>query len=172
MRSTRIGLFGKLPAHGDFVTRGDPALVAPFEEWLVRELGRMAAARDSLDAVLAHAPVWRFAVRREGTAVAGALMPSRDGVGRLFPLLLLAECDAAEAMALADRVSALPLDLTTTADEAGAMLAGVVPDGSVETAVWDGADVWRGEDGEALVFDALPVGADFARLFVREEASV
>lgn len=165
------GLFGKLPAHGDFVARGDPALVGWFEGWLTQGLGRLAGKHESLDALLARAPVWRFAVRREGEAVAGALIPSRDGVGRLFPLLLFTTCDTADALALADAIAGLPFDMATTADEAIGAVAGAMPAEAIDDDAWPGADRWRSDAGESLVFDTLPVGDDFARLFVMAEAA-
>lgn len=159
------GLFGKLPAHGDFVARGDPALVAWFEDWLTRGLAGLSADHGSLDALLAKAPVWRFAVRYAGGAVAGALIPSRDSVRRLFPLLLFATCDEAEALALAKGVMAVPLDETTTADEAAAMVGRADALAYEDQPTWTRWDIWLSEAGDEIVSEALPAGDDFARLF-------
>jgi type VI secretion system protein ImpM len=93
----RIGLLGKLPAHGDFIRRGDlPASFRrPWDAWL--EEG-MAAARAALGEerwtqVWDAAPAWRFALPAGACgpeAVAGLLLPSRDSVQRRFPLTLAA----------------------------------------------------------------------------------
>jgi len=97
-----MGLFGKLPAHGDFVRRGLPAAFCePLDAWLTAGVG---AARDALgerfDAAWDAAPAWRFALPAGacGThAAAGVLLCSRDAVGRRFPLVVavLGEADVA-----------------------------------------------------------------------------
>ncbi|MBR0645949.1 type VI secretion system-associated protein TagF [Plastoroseomonas hellenica] len=90
-----IGLYGKMPAHGDFVRRALPgSFVAPWDAWLAAGI---AAARDRLGdefaAVWDMAPAWRFALPA-GTcgpdAVAGVMLPSADTVGRRFPLTVAA----------------------------------------------------------------------------------
>lgn len=86
----RVTLFGKLPAHGDFVARG---LAAAEREELDRWLsGALADARgvlgDRFEAIYDQAPPWRFAARDEAGWHAGAMAPSVDGVGRRFPLLV------------------------------------------------------------------------------------
>ncbi len=89
------GLFGKVPAHGDFVRRGLPtSFVGPWDAWLQ---DGMAAARDRLGArwaeVWDRAPPWRFALPAGACgpdAVAGVLLPSEDMVGRRFPITLAA----------------------------------------------------------------------------------
>lgn len=87
--AARAFLFGKLPAHGDFVARGLASGERDaLDTWLSAE---MAAARadggsafeDAFDA----APVWRFATADGAAWRAGALAPSVDAVGRRFPLL-------------------------------------------------------------------------------------
>ena len=85
-------LYGKLPATGDFVSRGFPreALDA-LDEWLASGLISLQhSAGDWLQGYLI-APVWQFVVpagRLCAPALAGALMPSCDRVGRYFPLLV------------------------------------------------------------------------------------
>jgi len=79
-------LFGKLPAHGDFVARGLAAAERDvLDAWLSAE---MLAARDALgtdfEERFDRAPPWRFA----GPDGAGVLVASVDGVGRRFPLYL------------------------------------------------------------------------------------
>ncbi len=86
------GLFGKLPAHGDFVRRELPdSFIEPWDEWLQQG---MAAAREAMgeEAWLAHwdsAPTWRFALPAGACGpdpVAGVVATSADAVGRRFPL--------------------------------------------------------------------------------------
>ena len=88
------GLYGKLPALGDFVTRRLPrTLVERWDLWLQDAL---ACSREQLGEAwlnsYLNAPIWRFAlsdgVVAEGAAV-GLLMPSVDRVGRYFPLTLM-----------------------------------------------------------------------------------
>lgn len=90
-----IGLYGKMPAHGDFVRRALPgSFVTPWDAWLAAGI---AAARDRLGDEFAAAwdtaPAWRFALPA-GTcgpdAVAGVMLPSADTVGRRFPLTVAA----------------------------------------------------------------------------------
>ena len=95
-------LFGKLPAHGDFVSRGwAPEERDALDAWLSASL---AAAREGAGAAFEdrydRAPPWRFVT----ATIAGALAPSQDGAGRRFPLLLAlrgggeAAADACEAL--------------------------------------------------------------------------
>jgi protein phosphatase/serine/threonine-protein phosphatase Stp1 len=90
-----IGVFGKLPQHGDFVRRGLPqAFVQAWDEWLQTRLGAVREALgDDFAAAWAAAPTWCFALP-EGVCgpapVAGVLIPSQDAVGRQFPLTLAA----------------------------------------------------------------------------------
>jgi type VI secretion system protein ImpM len=91
----RVGVFGKLPARGDFVRLGLPGgFVAAWDAWLQRVLpaSRTLMEADWLPAWL-EAPVWRFALA-PGTcgpeAVLGLWLPSVDRVGRYFPLTLAA----------------------------------------------------------------------------------
>lgn len=89
-----FGVYGKLPARGDFVEAGLPApLRAVLEGWLDRVL---AEARETLgpmwEGVWAAAPPVMFWVGEGvwGEVVAGALLPAQDRVGRRFPLLMVA----------------------------------------------------------------------------------
>lgn len=79
-------LFGKLPAHGDFVSRGwVPEERDALDAWLSQSL---AAARETAGVAFEdrydRAPPWRFVT----AMMAGAVAPSQDGAGRRFPLLL------------------------------------------------------------------------------------
>ncbi len=86
-----LGIYGKMPAHGDFVRRGLPSsFVTPWDAWLS---AGVAAARDQLEegfaAVWDEAPAWRFSLPAGvcgPDAVVGVMLPSEDTVGRRFPL--------------------------------------------------------------------------------------
>jgi len=89
-----IGVFGKLPDQRDYVQHGmDAALMAKVDRWLQECLQNSKEQLDKewLSAYLS-APIWRFWLGPDiiGKSVLGALMPSVDGVGRYFPLMLAA----------------------------------------------------------------------------------
>lgn len=92
-------LFGKLPAHGDFVWRGLEAEAKDvLDSWLSEE---MTAARaefvQDFESRYDRAPPWRFAVEDEAGWIAGALAPSADAAGRRFPILVARVAEAPEA---------------------------------------------------------------------------
>ncbi len=88
------GFFGKLPAKRDFVASGTSrAFLEMWEPWLQASL---ATSRQSLGdgwtAAYNRAPIWRFWLGAQFAkeAIIGALMASVDGVGRAFPLVVVA----------------------------------------------------------------------------------
>lgn len=85
-----IGLFGKLPAHGDFIYRDLPSnFINTWDAWLQGYVGssQEQIGESWLDVYLTS-PIWRFAFS-EGVidqfAWAGIMLPSVDRVGRYFP---------------------------------------------------------------------------------------
>lgn len=91
-----VGFFGKLPSHGDFISRRLPRqFIEPWDQWL--QAG-MAASREQLgkkwlDTFLIS-PIWQFGLTPGlcgDDAWAGVMMPSVDKVGRYFPLTLAAK---------------------------------------------------------------------------------
>ncbi|WP_116087306.1 type VI secretion system-associated protein TagF [Tropicimonas sp. IMCC34011] len=90
--AARIGLFGKLPSRGDFVARAVPAeILQHWEGWLERSVaGAKAELGEAWQETWDAAPVWRFWIGEMvfGHPIAGVLAPSRDKVGRRFPLTL------------------------------------------------------------------------------------
>jgi type VI secretion system protein ImpM len=94
-RKDDVGLFGKLPARGDFVQLGLPGgFVRPWDDWLQRV---MAASQDRMGEdwlpAFLESPVWRFTLPGGlcgPGAVLGLFMPSVDRVGRYYPLTLAA----------------------------------------------------------------------------------
>jgi type VI secretion system protein ImpM len=90
----RCSLFGKLGAKRDFIALATPRrFLEMWEPWVQ---GCMSASRHQLGAewqnAFLTAPVWRFWLGADiaGATVAGAIMPSVDGIGRYYPLTLLA----------------------------------------------------------------------------------
>ena len=96
MSATAIaGLYGKLPAHGDFVRRALPkSFVDPWDAWLQAGIeASRAALGEAWDDAWREGPPWRFALPAGACgpdAVAGVMVPSEDSVGRRFPLTLAA----------------------------------------------------------------------------------
>jgi type VI secretion system protein ImpM len=96
------GLFGKLPSKRDFLAIGAPAtFLNVYEPWLQ---GGLAASRLALGSgwqeAFLNAPIWRFWLGKAfcGETVAGAFMPSVDGIGRYFPLTVFAMATAGAAI--------------------------------------------------------------------------
>jgi type VI secretion system protein ImpM len=112
-----IGVFGKIPAAADFVAIDAAGPTgAALQEWLQRENDHLVAKR------LAFPPTpIRFVYRdpeAQGTMV-GVLAPSRDQVGRSFPLSIFARVDPSTAV----RFPALPAAYAQFLDGAVALLA-------------------------------------------------
>lgn len=89
-----LALYGKLISKRDFIALDLPnGFLARWEPWLQ---GSMSAAMHEFGAswpqIFFTAPIWRFWFGSAvlGTQVLGVMMPSMDGVGRQFPLTLLA----------------------------------------------------------------------------------
>jgi type VI secretion system ImpM family protein len=93
-----IGLFGKMPSVGDFVSRGfSPTLCENLDRLLQTAL--QATTSDGADGreVLAQASPVMVSIRPGGlcaSGFAGLWFPSRDRVGRVFPLCVGLETEA------------------------------------------------------------------------------
>ncbi|BCX16626.1 MAG: hypothetical protein KatS3mg117_0308 [Geminicoccaceae bacterium] len=88
------GVFGKLPARGDFVAYRLPAsFTDPWHGWLVRGLAdARLSLGDRLTELWRVAPAWRFVLApglAGPNAATGVLVPSVDAVGRTFPLCIV-----------------------------------------------------------------------------------
>jgi type VI secretion system protein ImpM len=96
----QFGLFGKLPVKRDFIAANMPrGVLALWEEWLMPSVAASREALgDSWQESFLTAPIWRFWLggKLGGIAVKGAFMPSVDGVGRYFPLMICAWPEAGE----------------------------------------------------------------------------
>ncbi|MFD1343689.1 type VI secretion system-associated protein TagF [Litorisediminicola beolgyonensis] len=122
------GIFGKLPAAGDFVARGlPPGVRGALDRWVTQALTPHAAnLRAWPEAGL------RGVVDSPVGPLALVAVPSEDGAGRVFPLLAVAvaeACDRASVDAWADAVlpwldRAVEGDLTTDALAAGVAAQG------------------------------------------------
>ncbi|WP_421988707.1 type VI secretion system-associated protein TagF [Roseococcus sp.] len=174
MEETRTGLFGKLPAHGDFVRRVLPrSFVAPWDAWLSEGI---AIARDRLgedwEAVWQAAPPWRFRLSPGACgpdAAFGVVVTSADTVGRYFPLTLATVLpmaglpppeewyEALEAAALNARDGGLD------ADALAASLPDPPPDEDID-ATLDGRSVFWSPGQPSR---AMPAPADFLLLLER-----
>jgi type VI secretion system protein ImpM len=94
-----VGLYGKLPSHGDFLRRRtSDAFVSVWDAWLQ---DCMAASRSALGDrwldVYLTSPAWRFTGEAGicgPSPVLGLMVPSVDRVGRYFPLTIVAEVPA------------------------------------------------------------------------------
>jgi type VI secretion system protein ImpM len=97
--SNSPGIHGKLPSHGDFITRRlSQEFVEVWDDWLQRAVAssRTALGESWLDIYLTS-PIWSFVLAPGicgSSGWAGILMPSVDRVGRYFPLTLAAPIPA------------------------------------------------------------------------------
>lgn len=155
-------MFGKLPAHGDFVALGlTPAAEAAWDGWAGAALTRARETLgDGFEAAHDAAPPWRFVARFPGEAWSvGALACSVDRVGRRYLAVLgwtglrgeagdgvqAARAEAALYQAMAERLTG-----AETLDRLAQGAAASAP---------AGAGWWiEGEDGPALrlLADAPP----------------
>lgn len=93
MEQNQTGLFGKIPAHGDFIERNlQRSFTLQWDDWLQRCIAssREQLGENWLDIYLTS-PIWRFSLSTgsvDSLAWSGILMPSVDSVGRYFPLTI------------------------------------------------------------------------------------
>ncbi|MBO1113997.1 type VI secretion system-associated protein TagF [Bordetella petrii] len=90
----KLGWYGKIPAAGDFVHRRLPReLIAWWDRWLQYGLAALKQAPDDSAArSFAAAPIWNFAIPAGPSgngAQLGCIAPSRDRVGRGYPLCVI-----------------------------------------------------------------------------------
>jgi type VI secretion system protein ImpM len=91
-----VGLFGKLPSHGDFLRRRvSDAFTGRWDSWLQQSIAASLheAGRDWLDLYLTS-PAWRFVCSPRSVTqhcLAGVMVPSVDRVGRYYPLTVVCE---------------------------------------------------------------------------------
>lgn len=89
--SRAVGWYGKMPAAGDFVRRRlRSEVVNWWHRWLEQALPHLKI-NPSSQSMFFHAPIWNFALpASHGVDMVqlGCIAPSRDRVGRLYPLLV------------------------------------------------------------------------------------
>jgi type VI secretion system ImpM family protein len=89
---TRARIFGKLPAHGDFIARGMTMEERDaIDRWLAQSLAEaQAALGEGFAERYDRAPPWRCIIPDSAGEAweAGALAPSIDSAGRRFPIYL------------------------------------------------------------------------------------
>jgi len=94
----KAGWYGKLPASGDFVHRGlSRPQIQWWDRWLQRGVADLSRTSRDGETVYLRAPFWNFVLPAGlGTGVVqlGCIGPSRDRVGRCFPLALVMSIDA------------------------------------------------------------------------------
>jgi len=94
MHTETIGLFGKLPAHGDFVQRNlSSGFINVWDEWLQHFIAgtQEQLGEDWLNIYLTS-PIWRFVFSAgviDENNWTGIMMPSVDRVGRYYPFSVI-----------------------------------------------------------------------------------
>lgn len=151
---TAVRLFGKLPAHGDFVSRGFNASERDsLDAWLATSL---SDARDALgDEAFADrydsAPPWRCVVPGDADgATAGALAPSIDAAGRRYPIFLALDVDRARALDAADRCEALLYDALAARWDADTVVAHAAAVQLADSPDYEGSAKWWTLGGEGF----------------------
>jgi type VI secretion system protein ImpM len=92
------GFYGKLPARGDFLSRGlAQSFIDPLEGWMQLAIAKSRAALgvEWLDRYLT-CPIWRYAFSRGvcgDAAYVGIMMSSVDSIGRYFPFTIACPVD-------------------------------------------------------------------------------
>lgn len=97
-KNVNIGLYGKLPAYGDFISRNlPPTFVNPWDEWLQHFIsGSQEQLGETWLNIYLTSPIWRFVLSPgviDNNMWAGIMMPSVDRVGRYFPISLVQPFD-------------------------------------------------------------------------------
>ncbi|HTF98502.1 MAG TPA: type VI secretion system-associated protein TagF [Cellvibrio sp.] len=100
IRANDVGLFGKLPAHGDFIYRDLPShFINAWDAWLQ---GFVASSQQQLGEawldIYLTSPIWRFVMSDgviDGQGWAGIVLPSVDRVGRYFPFSIITKVPVA-----------------------------------------------------------------------------
>jgi len=90
----QVGLYGKLPAYGDFIFRNlNSAFITPWDEWLQHFIsGSQEQIGDEWLDIYLTSPIWRFVLSPgviDNNMWAGLMMPSVDRVGRYFPISIV-----------------------------------------------------------------------------------
>lgn len=116
INSGAVGLYGKLPSHGDFIHRKLPSnFINSWDSWLQ---GYMNSIREQLGEawldLYLTSPIWRFVLSPgiiDDKLWTGIVLPSVDRVGRYFPFTIAKsvaeECNPFELIAQSSWFEAL-----------------------------------------------------------------
>ena len=90
----QAGLYGKLPAYGDFIFRNlNSAFITPWDEWLQHFIsGSQEQIGEGWLNIYLTSPIWHFVLSPgviDNNMWAGLMMPSVDRVGRYFPISIV-----------------------------------------------------------------------------------
>jgi type VI secretion system protein ImpM len=164
-RPVTAWLFGKMPTHGDFVSRGlTPERRDRLDAWLSDEMIQSRQHYgDGFEAAFDAAPPWRFTNEDEAAGwEGGALCASMDSAGRRFPLIVgRAASEGSEAARVADACETSiyhAFDNALSADDLWVSAREIsLPDDSLLKSGWwtDGNDEFPARH---LTRDAFPVG--------------
>lgn len=93
-----LGFFGKMPTHGDFLSKGfSPGLIEGLDKLLQASLATAADESSDARAMLQLAPSLMVNIRPGAlspSGFSGLVLPSCDRVGRIFPLCVGMEVEA------------------------------------------------------------------------------
>jgi len=173
----RIGIAGKHPGYGDFIGHGlDPEVTASLTKWIDKTLStlRESLGEDTWPTFWDNAQGVRFWVGRAvlGRTVAGLFLPSRDKVGRRYPLIFAADGAAIPSplidpdQSIYEQMSA-HVAAMVPGSGAGALIDGFAPVLPEETPedLAQGPIIWAHHpegDLDALMRSAAPVDAERA----------
>jgi type VI secretion system protein ImpM len=103
--SNRIGYFGKIPAHSDFVkVADDQPVLGMLDDWLAQVMTRLPNdARWKLYYDASPPVSFAFVGPSRRHAIAGHLVASHDRSGRRFPFLMMRTVDVADPAAFVSR---------------------------------------------------------------------
>jgi type VI secretion system protein ImpM len=93
--ASRIGYFGKIPAHSDFIKHADDQpVIGMLDDWIAQVMTRLPSdARWKLNYDAMAAASFAFVGPHRRHAVAGHLVASHDRSGRRFPFLMMRTVD-------------------------------------------------------------------------------
>ena len=159
-----VGLYGKLPAHGDFVSRNLPSrFINTWDDWLQRFV---ASTQEQLGGawldIYLTSPIWRFAFSTgvlDENAWAGIMIPSVDRVGRYFPFSIITQLspsvncvalisDESQWFAGQEELALRALDGSVAVDELHAELQVMAPPNGSTYQRNSAAAGWRESSGD------------------------
>lgn len=94
LQQEQTGIFGKLPAHGDFLHRNLPSrVINVWDEWLQAFVANtQERLGESWLEIYLTSPIWRYCLSQgvvDDNQWAGIVLPSVDRVGRYFPFSIM-----------------------------------------------------------------------------------